>query len=97
MWLLLQSFGTWFLQHVLRVAVIKFAVFTVITILLAGLASYIFNSLVNIDLEAFRNMLGSLPPGLLYFLSVFQVHVGIPLMLAAFVARFAIRRIPFIG
>ena len=97
MWSLLISFGNWFIMNVLRVAVIKFTVFSAIAMVVAALAAYIFNALVNIDLLTFGNMLESLPDGILYFLTVFQVHVGIPMFLGALVARFTIRRLPVVG
>lgn len=38
-----------------------------------------------------------LPPGVWFYLDFFALDVGVPLILSAFVARFLIRRIPFIG
>lgn len=97
MWGLLISWGNWFLMNVLRVAVVKFAVFSAIAMIIAALATYVFNALVNIDLLALGNLLESLPDGLLYFMALFQLHVGIPMYLGALVARFTIRRLPVIG
>lgn len=94
---LLVSFGNWLIMNVLRVAVVKFAVFTAVALLISALAVLVFNSLIDIDLFAFGQMIQSLPDGLLYFLTVFQFHVGIPLVLGAYVSRFAIRRLPVIG
>lgn len=41
--------------------------------------------------------LGGIPAGVWYFLDLFNVSLGIPLLLSAWVTRFTIRRIPIIG
>ena len=53
--------------------------------------------LVDIDFLGLQNMLSALPDGLVFFLTLFQFHVGMPLIFGAAVAKFAIRRIPVIG
>lgn len=39
----------------------------------------------------------SIPPGIGYFLNLFQVPTGLSMALTAMVLRFSIRRIPLIG
>jgi hypothetical protein len=41
--------------------------------------------------------LGDIPSAVWYFLDMFNVSVGIPILLSAWVTRFIIRRIPIIG
>jgi len=41
--------------------------------------------------------LGGIPAGVWYFLDLFNVSLGIPILLSAWVTRFMIRRIPVIG
>jgi len=39
----------------------------------------------------------TLPPGVLYWLGLFQVQYGLGLVVGAYVLRFILRRIPLIG
>jgi len=39
----------------------------------------------------------SLPNGVMWFASAFEINTGIAIMTTAFLTRFLIRRIPFIG
>lgn len=41
--------------------------------------------------------LGGIPAGVWYFLDLFNVSAGIPIIFSAYVARFIVRRIPVIG
>lgn len=97
MWLLLTNFLTFSMAAVFRSAVIKFVIFTAVVLLIAALVLIVFNYLANIDIFGLNNLLRNLPDGLLYFLTVFQFHLGVPMMLGAFLTRFAIRRVPVIG
>jgi hypothetical protein len=38
-----------------------------------------------------------IPPGVWWFLDMFQIAAGVKMILAAYVTRFSIRRIPVIG
>lgn len=97
MWSLLVAFGQFLLNLVFRGVIIKFVLLTALVYAVAALAALAFDYLVNADLLGLQNALGALPDGLWFFLHIFQVHVGIPLMIGAVVARFAIRRLPVIG
>lgn len=46
---------------------------------------------------ALSSALGGIPAAVWYFLDLFNVSVGIPLLLSAWATRFIIRRIPVIG
>lgn len=39
----------------------------------------------------------TLPSNILYYTTLFQVHVGIGIMVSAYVIRFIIRRLPVVG
>jgi|SRR5690606_11367143 len=41
--------------------------------------------------------MSSIPPGVMFFLSAFQVGPGLAMILGAYVLRFLVRRIPIIG
>ncbi|MGE5648884.1 MAG: DUF2523 family protein [Bacillota bacterium] len=49
------------------------------------------------DGSALTSALGGIPASVWYFLDLFNVGAGIPIMLSAWVTRFIIRRIPLIG
>lgn len=97
MWSLLVAFLNLAMVQVIRAAVIKFVIFSAIVLAVAGLAVFVFNALVNFDILGLNNMLAALPDGLLFFLAVFQFHIGLPVIFGALIARFTIRRIPLIG
>jgi len=50
-----------------------------------------------IDSSNLSNAFSALPPGVWYFLDLFRLDFGLPIVIAAFVARFLIRRLPVIG
>lgn len=47
--------------------------------------------------SALSGALGGIPSAVWYFLDLFNVTSGIPILLSAWVTRFVIRRIPLIG
>lgn len=49
------------------------------------------------DASSLSSALGGIPAGVWYFLDLFNVSAGIPILLSAWVTRFVIRRIPVIG
>ena len=49
------------------------------------------------DGSALSTALGGIPASVWYFLDLFNVSAGIPILLSAWVTRFIIRRIPIIG
>lgn len=74
--------------------IIKFVVFTALFLLVTELMNVIGQYLPSaLDLSS----LGGIPATVWYFLDLFNVTAGIPLLLSAFVTRFMIRRIPVIG
>ena len=83
------------LGFVFRSVIVKFAVFfglffvtTEFMQILGGLLP---------DGNALSSALGGIPPSVWYFLDLFNVTAGIPVLLSAWVTRFVIRRIPVIG
>lgn len=85
---------SWLFQHV----VIKFAVFAACIALLAvvmplaaaKLAPYVATS-------SFTSAFSGLSAGMWYWIDLFQIGTGVPMILSAYVARFVIRRLPVIG
>lgn len=83
------------LGFIFRSVVVKFAVFfglffitTEFISILAGLVP---------DSSSLAGALGGIPSGVWYFLDLFNVTAGIPLLLSAWATRFIIRRIPVVG
>lgn len=52
------------------------------------------NDEFSVDPSIYAN---SIPADVLYFLTIMQFHVGLPILAAALLARFILRRIPLIG
>jgi hypothetical protein len=49
------------------------------------------------SLGSLSTALGGIPASVWYFLDLFNVSTGIPMLLSAYASRFIIRRIPVIG
>lgn len=95
MWVLLLGavntlFGLVF-RSVMVKFVIFFALFFIVTEFLPLLTPLLPNS------SGLTGALSGIPPGVWYFLDLFNVTAGIPILLSAYVTRFLIRRIPVIG
>lgn len=82
----------------LRGVVLKFIALAVITSLILVLWPII-KELVGpyVNFAGINAALGGLPSGVWYFLSMFRVDLGLPLVVGAHVARFIVRRIPGVG
>lgn len=77
---------------------VKFVAFTglfgLVTFFIDILSSYLEPYLTTNSLSS---AFGSLTPETWYFVNLFNIAYGIPLVIGAFVVRFLIRRIPIIG
>ncbi|EJL85639.1 hypothetical protein PMI16_03419 [Herbaspirillum sp. CF444] len=83
------------LAFVVRSIIVKFVVFFGLFFITTEFIAVISNILpTGADLSA---ALGGLPGDVWYFLDLFNVSAGIPVLLSAWVTRFIIRRIPVIG
>ncbi|MDE8035765.1 DUF2523 family protein [Actinobacillus equuli subsp. equuli] len=75
--------------------VVKFFVFAIIFIVVSEVVPILFEVfLPKGELKAYFD---SIPVEAAFFLSVFKIDVGIKMIFSAYVTRFMIRRIPFIG
>lgn len=83
------------LAFVFRSVLVKFAVFFslwfITTEFIAVLSPLLPNS------AALSSSLGGIPSAVWFFLDLFNVSAGVPILLSAWVTRFVIRRIPVIG
>lgn len=83
------------LSFLLRSVLVKFVVFFGLFFVTTEFVPLITSLLP--DSSALSSALGGIPSGVWYFLDLFNVSVGIPTMLSAYVTRFIIRRLPIIG
>lgn len=83
---------TWFLG---QVALFKVAVLGVLLAISDYLISLISDLLPSIT--PFQDLLNATPQSVLWFMKLMSFDFGLPLVLGAYIARFIIRRIPFIG
>jgi hypothetical protein len=93
-----------FAEYLLKFLASKFFITAILMVCVAFLYEYFWPQVValipayvmegNTNLVNFVN---SLPSGVLYFLELSQIQYGLPLVVGAYLARFAVRRIPFFG
>ncbi len=83
------------LAFVVRSIIVKFVIFFGLFFITTEFIAVIGTILpTGSDLSA---ALGGVPGDVWYFLDLFNVSAGIPILLSAWVTRFIIRRIPVIG
>ncbi|MDT0358119.1 DUF2523 family protein [Herbaspirillum huttiense F1] len=83
------------LAFVLRSIIVKFVVFFALFFVTTEFMAVIVQFLPTGD--QLTNAFGGIPNAAWYFLNLFNIKAGIPLLLSAYVTRFTIRRIPLIG
>ena len=98
MYAILWSAAVAVFNWLLRAVVIKFVVFSAIAYLLSYIVSYMLSKVtIGDQFSTLGSLFSALPAGLLYYIGVFRLDLGIPLMIAAYFIRFGIRRLPIIG
>lgn len=95
MWTLLLAAANTILGFVFRSAIIKFVVFFALFFVTTEFVSLLVPLLP--DASGLSGSLAGIPSTVWYFLDLFNVTAGIPILLSAWVTRFIIRRIPLIG
>jgi hypothetical protein len=78
-----------------RSVMVKFVVFFAIFFVATEFMSYLVPKLPGAS--TLSSAFAGIPSGVWYFLDLFVVGTGVKMCLAAYVTRFAIRRIPVIG
>lgn len=89
---ILWAVVSWFLRTVVIKAVIYGFLFVFVSEVISFLSSYLPSGDGGLS-----SSLGRFTPEMWYFFDLFQCGVTIPMVLSAYVLRFSIRRIPFIG
>lgn len=83
---------------VLREIIVKFVVFSAVFGLVAVLVPVALGYLAPwLGTSGLTNSFSSVPPSVWFFVDFFNLETGLPILLAALVTRFMIRRLPIIG
>lgn len=86
------------ISWIFRTVVIKFVVLTAIFAVLAVVIPVAINLISPfIGVSSLTGAFAGIPSGMWWFLDLFNLSYGVPLLIAAFVTRFLIRRLPVIG
>lgn len=85
------------LAFLVRSVIVKFAVFFGLFFVTTEFMQVLVSSGLLPSAGSISSPLGSMPSAVWYFLDLFNVSAGIPLVLSAYATRFIIRRIPVIG
>lgn len=85
------------LSFVIRSVIVKFVIFFALFFVTTEFIQVLTASGIFPSASAIGSSLGGIPAAVWYFLDLFNVSAGIPIILSAFVTRFIIRRIPVIG
>ena len=87
-----------FISWIFRAVVIKFGVLTAVFAVMAIVIPKVIELLVpNLSVSGLTSAFGGVDPGVWWFLDMFALDYGLPLLIYAAVARFLIRRLPLIG
>jgi len=94
---IIKSAINYLLDFLLKGSIIKFVLFTGLYYIVTELGSLVMAKIDKSGLTSISGMVTGLPSDVLFFMGVFRLEVGLPMIIAAFVVRFAIRRLPIIG
>lgn len=87
----------WLVTYVIRGVVIKFIVFTLLFYIVTEFVGVLMSSGILPSASKITDYTSLIPPSVDYFLTVFSFYAGLTMILSAYVSRFIIRRLPFIG
>ena len=85
------------LGWIFRGVVIKFVILGAIYYVIAWIAEAVLSTFDISPLTGLQTVINAIPTGVLWFMGIFRLDVGIPLILGAMLTKFLIRRLPFIG
>jgi hypothetical protein len=85
------------LSWLIKGATIKFVILSAIYFVITWIIESVLPSIDISPLAGLQALVNTLPSGLVYFLGVFRVDVGLPMLLGAMLTAFIIRRLPIIG
>ena len=86
------------LSFLLRDVIVKFVILTAVFSLVAVFIPVVINLISPfLGVSSLSSVFSAIPAGVWYFADFFNIGFGLPLLISAYVARFIIRRLPFIG
>lgn len=85
------------LAFVFRSIVVKFLIMFALFFVVSAFVPVLQSAGLLPSASALSSAFGSLPASVWYYLHVFAIDVGGPMVIAAWAARFVIRRIPFLN
>lgn len=93
----LTSFFSGLLSWLFSTVIIKFFIFGAVFLIVTEVIPLIINIFLPSDMGDISSLISGVPSEVGYFLAPFQIGMGIKAMLSAYLARFIIRRLPFVG
>ncbi|OFW07839.1 MAG: hypothetical protein A3G20_06440 [Acidobacteria bacterium RIFCSPLOWO2_12_FULL_59_11] len=90
----LYAVAAWLVREIVIKAAIIGALYWVLAYLLPFVIGYVSPFIGTSGLTSLFN---GVPDGVYWFMYALRMDVGIPLLISAYVARFLIRRLPFVG
>ena len=97
MYALLASAFRFALGWLVRGVVVKFVVLAAIYYVIAWIAESVLNQLDISPLTGLQTVIDGIPTGVLWFMGLFRLDIGLPLVLGAYLTAFVTRRLPIIG
>jgi len=96
--ILLSAFNS-VLAFVLRAVVMKSLVFGLLLFIATEATSWFLDKISSMGdpTSGLQSAISGMGSGALFFIGVLRLDVGLPMIFAAYVAGFAIRRLPIIG
>ena len=94
---ILVSALNFILGWIFRGVVVKFVILSAIYYVVTFIVNEVLSALDISPLTNLQTTINSIPASMLYFLGVFRLDVGLPMILSAMLVAFIIRRLPFIG
>ena len=85
---------TWIFREIIIKAVIFLGLFALVQFLVPVAVEYLGTAVTGSDLTS---ALSVVSPGVWWVLDAFNVTVGLPMLISAYISRFLIRRLPVIG
>ena len=87
-----------FLSWIFRVVVVKFVILTAVFAVLAVVVPKAIELIApHLGTASLTSAFSGIDSGVWFYLDFFALSYGVPLVISAYVTRFLIRRLPFIG
>lgn len=94
---ILGSAANVLLGWVFRSLIVKFVIFFALWFVTTELVGVLVNHALLPNSQALSGAFSGIPASVWYFLDIFALPAGLPMLISAAVTRFIIRRIPVIG